>query len=210
MIGSLRGSLLDRSADGEILIEVAGIGYRVQMPAPSAARIGERNTEVFVHVHHHIREDNQVLYGFPTKDDRVVFEALISAHGVGPSLGLAILSVHGPSELAAILIDEDVAALCLVPGIGKKTAARILVELKDKLSVPDLGDAAPSVASGRSTGADDGVDSVRADVRSALASLGYGPDEVRDALKELPVGADAADADSGELLKLALRRLASR
>ena len=110
-------------------------------PTPGTnTALGLLGDDVFVHVHHHVREDAQTLYGFATRDERVCFEALIGAHGVGPSLALAILSVHSPMQLRAALASDDVAALCLVPGVGKKTAARLLVELKSRL---DLGDVRP-------------------------------------------------------------------
>ncbi len=197
MIGSLRGVLLDRSITGEILVEVAGVGYRIQAGPVTAARIGDLGAEVFVWTHHHVREDAATLFGFATKSERDAFEALLGAHGVGPALALAILSVHPPAALVRVLAEDDVAALCLVPGVGKKTAARLLIELKTRLDVP-LADAPV-------TGAEDGSasPSARADVRDALAGLGYTPEEVAEATRELP------DGDSGDLLKEALRRLAA-
>ena len=196
MIGSLRGTLLDRSLTGEILIEVGGVGYRVQAGPATSARLGDLGAEVFAWVHHHVREDADTLYGFATKDERDAFEALLGAHGVGPALAMAILSVHPPVNLARVLADDDVAALCLVPGVGKKTAARLLIELKAKLDIP-LGDDVIVV-----DGAPAAPASARADVRDALAELGYGPDEIAEATRELP------DGDPGSLLKEALRRLA--
>ena len=199
MIGSVRGTLLERWPHGEVLVEVAGLGYRVQVTPSTAVAIGEPGSEVFLHTHHHRREDAETLFGFPTADERVVFEALISAHGVGPSLAMAILSVHAPAALVRVLADEDVAALCLVPGVGKKTAARLLIELASKLDLPglDLG-AVP----GRSA-AGGGVSAI-GDVRDALANLGYATTEVDDVLRDLP-----ADTDAPELLRLALQRLAA-
>ena len=138
MIGSLRGRLLHRGA-GEVVVEVGGIGYVVVVSPTTVVALGEAGDEVFVWVHHHVREDAETLYGFSTRDEKVTFEALLGAHGVGPSMALAILSVHAPAALVRILADDDVAALCLVPGVGKKTAARLLVELKSRLDVPDSG-----------------------------------------------------------------------
>ena len=120
MIGSLRGTLLDRSLDGEVLVEVAGVGYRVTVAPDGLARVGEIGDEVFLWVHHHVREDAQTLYGFATREERVCFEALLGAHGVGPALALAILSVHGPGALREVIANQDVAALCLVPGRGQE------------------------------------------------------------------------------------------
>ncbi len=209
MIGSLRGQLLDREF-GEVLVEVAGVGYRITVTPNTSIDLGEVGDDVFVQIHHHVREDAVTLYGFAAKDERVCFEALISAHGVGPSLALAILSVHSPAQLRLALASDDVAALCLVPGVGKKTAARLLVELKSKLDLPDvvdltaLADAASGRdASGRAGGARPA--NVLADVRDALGGLGYDLDEIRDVLSRLPPEGDAAD-----LVRQALKMLAVR
>ncbi len=198
MIGSLRGTLLDRDAS-ELIVEVGGLGYRVQVTPATAVGVGEVGGEVFVHVHHAVREDAQTLYGFPTVDERRVFETLIGTHGVGPALGLAILSVHDPAGLRAVLAADDVAALCLVPGVGKKTAARLLVELKSRLDLPEVDLTASTVAA-----LGGGAPSVRSDVRDALVNLGYGPDEIARAVADLP-----SEGDSSDLLREALRRLAA-
>ena len=209
MIGSLRGRLLDRGTS-DVLVEVAGVGYRVTIAPTTAVALGELGDEVFVWIHHHIREDAETLYGFSSRDERVTFEALIGAHGVGPALALAILSVHAPVALTRILLENDVAALCLVPGVGKKTAARLLVELKSRLDIPDA-DLAAAVAAGRGNGAGGtvgvgglGPASARGDVRTALAGLGYTGDEIREATLDLP-----DDGDAAELLRAALSRLAT-
>jgi holliday junction DNA helicase RuvA len=195
MIGSLRGDLLDRTLSGEVLVEVAGVGYRVVVSPSTAIAVGDIGQQVFLHVHHHIREDAQTLYGFTTRDERISFEALLSAHGVGPALALAILSVHPPASLSRVLADDDLAALCLVPGVGKKTAQRLLVELKSKLDIPDLDDVTSTSSPSRV--------SARGDVHEALVGLGYGPEEIRDAVRDLP-----SDGDPAELLRSALARLA--
>ena len=137
----------------------------------------------------------EIILPRPTR----VFEVLIGTHGVGPALGLAILSVHSPLELRRILASDDVAALCLVPGVGRKTAARLLVELKSRMQAGEV-DASAAVAA--ITGAPRG--GTRADVRDALAELGYGADEIGRVLVDLP-----ADGDTSELLREALQRLAA-
>ena len=200
MIGSLRGRLLDRGPGGELLIEVGGLGHRVQVTPSTSVTIGELDGEVFVHTHHAVREDSETLYGFATIAERRVFESLISAHGVGPALGLAILSVHGPDALRRAVAEDDVAALCLVPGVGKKTAARLVMKLKSKLDLPEGEIAVPSGDSGQASASGDS----RADVRTALEGLGYGADEIHAVLVDLPT-----EGDVGGLLKDALRRLAS-
>lgn len=200
MIGSVRGTLLDRGA-AEVTVEVAGVGYRVAVSPTTAVSLGDVGDEVFCWTHHHQREDAQTLYGFATKDERTCFEALIGAHGVGPALALAILSVHSPVALARILAEDDLGALCLVPGVGKKTAARLLLDLKSRLSIPDLGDT-PLAA--RAAGGEAGHPSPRADVRDALAGLGYSDGEVREVMADLP-----PDGDAASLLRDALQRLAT-
>ena len=176
------------------MIEVGGLGYRVQVTPSTAVSVGSAGSEVFVHTHHAVREDSDTLYGFATIDERRVFESLISAHGVGPALGLAILSVHGPAA------QDDLAALCLVPGVGRKTAARLVMELKSRLDIPS-GDYAGVVADGADAST---PQAVHGDVRAALESLGYGPEEIHAVLVDMPV-----QGDTGALLKDALRRLAS-
>lgn len=198
MIGSLRGTLIDRTGT-ELLVEVGGIGYRVACTPTTAAGAGAVGDDVFLHVHHQVREDHQTLYGFGTIDDRRVFEVLIGTHGVGPALALAILSVHSPPALRSVLAADDVASLCLVPGVGRKTAARLLVELKSRLDLPDVDLTATAAAATRA-----GLPDVRADVRDALAELGYGIEEIGRILVDLP-----AVGDSSEMLREALRRLAA-
>jgi Holliday junction DNA helicase RuvA len=173
----------------------------VVVPPTTVVALGEVGDEAFVWVHHHVREDAETLYGFSTRDEKVTFEALLGAHGVGPSMALAILSVHAPAALVRILADDDVAALCLVPGVGKKTAARLLVELKSRLDVPETG-VVPAIA-GRGP-ASVGPATPVTDVRDALAGLGYSADEIRVATADL-----ADDGDTAALLRQALRQLAS-
>jgi len=196
MIGSLRGTLLEVGAD-EVLVEVGGIGYRVTVSPTTAATLGTVGEEVLCWTHHHVREDAEALYGFLTRDERTCFEALLGAHGVGPALALAILSVHTPAALSQVLADEDAGALCLVPGVGRKTADRLLVELRSRLDLTGLSAAPAASVNGN------GEPSSRRDVREALAELGYSPDEVREALDDLP-----DDGDSAGLLRHALQRLA--
>jgi Holliday junction DNA helicase RuvA len=194
VIGSVRGTLVERSST-EVLVDVGGLGYRVLVSPATLVELGPVGGTVVLHTHLHVREDALTLYGFATGDERSCFEALLGAHGVGPALALAILSVHRPAELRAALAADDVDALCLVPGVGKKTAARLLLELKARLDLPDVD---LTAVLGDGTGAP----APRAEVREALAALGYGPEEVREAVRDLP-----DDGDVGELLREALARL---
>ncbi|MFM7062735.1 MAG: Holliday junction branch migration protein RuvA [Actinomycetes bacterium] len=200
MIGSLRGTLLDRTGD-EVLVEVGGpgggTGYRVLVAPATSLALGAVGDVVRVHVHHHVREDAQTLYGFLTAEDRRTFEVLLTAHGVGPSLALAVLTALPPAELRRALAANDVDALCAVPGVGKKTAARLVLDLSSKL-VSDADPADPVPAGAAPPPA------AQADVREALMGMGFGAEEVRRVMADLP---DADDA--GELLRVALQRLAA-
>lgn len=196
MIGSLRGVVLHRLPPAELLLEVAGVGYRVTV-APSALGAAAIGEPLFLHVHTHVREDAIVLYGFVTADERRCFEALLAAHGVGPALAMAILSALAPSGLHRALATGDVDILTSVPGVGRKTAARLLLEMRSEvLEGLDLA----------GTDTDDPAGSAAAitEVRAALAGLGYGPDEVHDAMRELPL-----DARVEDMLTSALKQLAS-
>lgn len=189
MIGRLRGTLVHRSAKGEVMLDVGGVGYRISVSPGTSVELGTLGNEVVVHTHLHVREDALTLYGFATADGRDCFESLIGAHGVGPGLALAILSTHGPDDLRRVVMEGDLDSLTLVPGVGRKTAARLLLELKSRLDVPE-GD--PVAAPG----------SARAEVREALAALGYQPEEVRRAMVELP-----AEGDARTLVRTALQAL---
>jgi holliday junction DNA helicase RuvA len=193
MIGSVRGTVIERSVRGEALVEVGGVGYRVLVPLSAVPGL-HPGAPAFLFTHLHVRDDAMVLYGFPTRDERDTFEALVGATGVGPKLALAILSVHAPAALRRCLAEDDLAALVLVPGVGKRTAQRLLIELKSRLDVPDID---IGTTAGGAAGA-------RAEVREALTGLGYSPDEVRDALGQLDT-----DGEIEVLLRDALRLLAS-
>jgi len=194
MIGYLRGTLVARPAPDELVVDVQGVGYRVSVPTSVAGSLGTLGTEVRLHVHTHVREDAIVLYGFTHDDERRCFDALLGAHGVGPTLALSILSSLSPAALSTAVLEDDVATLCAVPGIGRKTAARLLLELKARLDLPDLDGSGAAAGRARSP---------RGEAREALVELGYGPDEVRDALE---VADD--DASVEDLVRSALRELA--
>ncbi len=203
MIGSLRGTLLLRD-DNELVIEVNNIGYRVRVSPNTSAVVGELGQQIHLHIQHHIREDGQTLFGFCTPEERRLFEGLLAAHKVGPTLGLSILSVHGPAELAAILASDDIDALCLVPGVGKTTAARLLVELKSRL---DIGDVTSAISATDTT--PNPQANTQSEVRQALAELGYAPDEIKDAIAALPA-TNLENDDVSALLRASLQHLASR
>jgi Holliday junction DNA helicase RuvA len=189
VIGSLRGTVLERGATGEVLLEVGGVGYRVSVPAGTLALL-EPGEPAFLFTHLLVREDALALYGFPDRDHRDTFESLMGASGVGPKLALAILSVHSPSSLRRAVLESDLDALTLVPGVGKRTAQRLLIELAARLG-------APLPETGQ-----EGGRSVRSEVRAALDGLGYGPEEVRDVLLRLPDGDGPVEVMLRDALKL--------
>lgn len=197
MIGSLRGVVLERAGDSTVLIEVGGVGYVVTVTPRTLAEL-EPSSPAFLYVHHHIREDAQTLYGFLSRDERSTFEILVATHGIGPALAVAILATHSPGALVDIVATNDLGALTLVPGVGKKTAERLLVELRNRLSIPALD----PVGVG---GGNNGSSTVVGDVREALAGLGYAPEEIRDVLRELP-----ASPDAPVLLRDALKMLGAK
>jgi holliday junction DNA helicase RuvA len=220
VIGSLRGTVLDRALRSdhqvEFLVEVSGVGYRAVVPAGCADRAGELGQPTFLHVHTHVREDAIVLYGFPSREERDCFELLLGAHGVGPSVAVALLSVLSPAALRRAVLSGDADALTLVPGIGKKTAARLVMELTPRFealietgagttagnvtneAIDKTGAGGPHEASAADRAA------IRDELRAALGSLGYGTDEIRQVLARLPL-----EGSTEEMLRYALRELAS-
>lgn len=195
MIGSLRGTVVERMPDGLALVEVGGVGYLVHVTPRTLAEL-EPTSPAFLYVHHHIREDAQTLFGFLQRDERAAFSVLIATHGIGPSMAMSILSTHTPRALVDIVASSDIAALTLVPGVGKKTAERLLVELKNRLDVPVIDE--PS-RSGETTS--------MGDVRTALLGLGYTDAEVREALRDINT---ATDVDAADILRSALANLGAR
>lgn len=192
MIGSVRGTVLERLGTGEVLVEVGGVGYRVLAPLGALPAL-QPGASAFLFTHLHVREDAMVLYGFPSRDERDTFEVLLGASGVGPKLALAICSVHSPSALRRALIEDDLDALTLVPGVGKRTAQRLLVDLKARLDVPEFDLVEAEVGT---------PDRARAEVREALTGLGYAPDEVRAVMGQIP-----DDGSVEDLLRDALKLL---
>ena len=182
MIAAVRGRILARGPD-HVVIETAGVGYKVFVPRHPA---GE---EVLLHTHQVVREDGQFLFGFETREELALFELLISVSGVGPKAGLAILSVSRPVDVAAAIAGGDAAALAKAPGVGKKTAERLIVDLRSKVGRVAIGPAGGELPDG-----DEAV--------AALRALGYTQAEAQRALTGVP---SAATATTEERLAAALR-----
>ncbi|MCA1656316.1 MAG: Holliday junction branch migration protein RuvA [Actinobacteria bacterium] len=182
MIASVRGRVIARSAD-HVVVEVAGVGYKVFVPRPPVT------DEVLLHTHQVVREDAQLLFGFETTEELSLFEMLISVSGVGPKAALAILSVSRPVDVAAAIAGGDAATLAKAPGVGKKTAERVIVDLRSKIGRVAVGPGGLDVAD-----ADEAV--------TALRALGYTLAEAQAALRGVP---PASKASTEERLATALR-----
>jgi Holliday junction DNA helicase RuvA len=164
MIGQLRGRLIDKRPN-QVLVDVSGVGYLVQVPLSTYAALGDIRNEVTLLIHTHVREDALALYGFLTSREKHLFEMLLSASGVGPSLALKILSGMSVEELVPAIRNSDLGRLTKIPGVGRKTAERMVVELKDKLDSVTVAEVERPVASSPA--------GIEADVVSALVNLGY-------------------------------------
>src|ERR1700733_9011721 len=193
MIGSLRGKLIDKRPN-QILIEVGGVGYQVQIPLSTFAGLGSLHAEATLLIHTHVREDQFALYGFVTAREKQFFELLISASGVGPSLALKILSGMNVDELIPAIKKGDLVQLVRIPGVGRKTAERIVLELRDKLAVVDVPEAGKPASRSQ----------IESDVASALVNLGYDEKQVEYALSKAK---RPENADFETLLRASLQIL---
>jgi Holliday junction DNA helicase RuvA len=202
MIGQLRGKLAEKRPNS-VLVDVGGVGYVVAVSLSTYAGLGELHTEVTLLIHTHVREDALALYGFISAREKQLFEMLISASGVGPSLALKILSGMSVEELVPAIRGNDLARLTKIPGVGRKTAERMVVELKDRLDA--IGAEVmrkPVMAS-----AGGAVTDVEADVLSALVNLGY---DARTAEEAVASGArTAGEGNFEKLLRAALNALSA-
>ena len=197
MIGQLRGRLADKRPN-QVLVDVGGVGYLVQVPLSTFASLGELHNEVTLLIHTHVREDALSLYGFLSSREKHFFELLISASGVGPSLALKILSGMNVEELVPAIRGGDLARLTRIPGVGRKTAERIVVELKDKLDAVAIEAQKPTPASAAG---------VEADVISALVNLGYDSRGAENAVGEAK--REVGTSNFEKLLRGALQALSA-
>lgn len=201
MIASLRGEVLERWDDATVLLGVNGVGYAVTVLPRTLAEL-EPTSTAYLYIHHHIREDEQTLFGFASRDELTTFKTLLGTHGVGPALALSVMATFPPATLIDIVAGGDHAALTAVPGVGRKTAERLLVELKGRLSLPVL-------TGGATAAGGSGPASAVGTVREALAGLGYGNDEINHTLRELADSSGTA-GDPASLLRDALKVLGAR
>ena len=204
MIAFLTGRILEKHPN-RLIVDVHGVGYDVLVPLSTFYTLGEAGSEVALRIHTHVREDALALYGFATAFERAIFERLIGISGIGPKLALAVLSGIEPPELTRAVQSGDVARLTAIPGIGRKTAERIHLELKDKL--PIVLEAEQAAVSPL---ADRAADDPRGEVVSALLNLGYHRPLAEKAVDAAVRTVGAADATFETILKQALREVAKR
>ncbi|AXT37462.1 Holliday junction branch migration protein RuvA [Alteromonas sp. BL110] len=206
MIGRIRGTLAEKQPP-EILVDVAGVGYEIHMPMTSFYQLPAVGEEVVVYTHFVVREDAQLLFGFADKMERGLFRELIKANGVGPKLGLAILSGMSAGQFLASVQNEDVSALVSLPGIGKKTAERLVVELKDRLA--KFGKAQsivmpPPSSDLLSNNTIVEVNDAREEAQSALIALGYKPAQASKLVESVYTEGMESEAVIREALKAAI------
>ncbi len=203
MIGRLRGILIEKQPP-YLLVDVQGVGYEVQAPMTTFYRLPAIGEDVVLHTHLSITENLHQLFGFAEQRDRSLFRTLIKVNGVGPKLAIAILSGMEADDIARCVRDDNVTALTKVPGIGKKTAERLVIELRDRLKHCDTPQHDLLAPGGAMASPD--VDDVFAEAESALIALGYKP---ADAAKMVSLAAQQKpSATSEELIRLALRAMA--
>jgi len=197
MIGQLRGRLTDKRPN-QVLVDVGGVGYLVQVPLSTFAALGELHAEVTLLIHTHVREDALSLYGFLSSREKHFFEMLLSASGVGPSLALKILSGMSVDELVPAIRGGDLVRLTKIPGVGRKTAERMVVELKDKLDAVAVEAERPAASSPAG---------VEGDVISALVNLGYDARAAESAVAEAK--REVGSGNFEKLLRASLQSLSA-
>lgn len=197
MIGRLRGILLEKKAP-QLLLEVNGVGYEVDAPMSTFYSLPQTGQEVVLHTHLVVREDSHTLYGFASESERSLFRSLIRVNGVGAKLALTILSGISAHDFVRCVEYQDTAALTRLPGVGKKTAERLIVEMRDRLKDWEGGAPTPGAATGEAGGAASAVE----DAVSALIALGYKP---QDASRMVRGVEDGAMLPSEEIIRRALQ-----
>jgi holliday junction DNA helicase RuvA len=196
MIGQIRGIILDKLAS-QLIVDVHGIGYEIDAPMSTFYQLPDIGHEVRLYTHFVVREDAQQLYGFYTQDERQLFRTLLKVNGVGPRLALTVLSSTSPDEFVRCVLNNDTESLVKLPGVGKKTAERLVIEMRDKLS-----EWSPAMAKG-AVAAQGGRHQALQDAIAALLSLGYKQQEASRVVTKIDDGAAASE----ELIRRALKEM---
>lgn len=200
MISYIRGNLAFLEEE-KVIVDVGGVGYGVYMTGPGMSRLGSVGTEVLIHTYLNVKEDAMQLYGFLTRDELYVFRLLISVNGIGPKAAMGILSALTPDDLRFAVMAGDVKAISAAPGIGKKTAEKLILELKDKLKLEDVLEQKESLAEGVVSQL---PGEIQNDAVQALMALGYGSTESLKAVRQVEI---FEGITSEELLKQALKHI---
>ena len=195
MIGSLRGRLSSKQAP-QIVIECSGVGYELETPMSTFLDLPKLGSDLFLHTHLLVREDAQILYGFGTEDERLMFRTLLKVNRVGAKLALGILSAMSTNDFRRCVELEDTTSLSKIPGVGKKTAERLIIEMRDRIgaAVPGGGKSVPLTVAA----------SARNEAVDALVALGYKPKEVNNLIAKL----DIEDKSAEDIIRLALKQAA--
>ncbi|KXJ52208.1 Holliday junction branch migration protein RuvA [Cognaticolwellia aestuarii] len=204
MIGRLRGTLIEKMSP-EILIECHGVGYEVTMPMTSIYALPELNQQATLYTHFVVREDAQLLYGFANKVERKLFRLLIKVNGVGPKLALAILSGMSADQFVSCVVHDDLSTIVKIPGVGKKTAERLLIEMRDRLKdwQTDSTDALAHMMPSDVKQTSNFVSDAKGDAINALVSLGYSQQQADKAVKSV----FTSDKSSEDLIRNALKAM---
>lgn len=200
MISYIRGELAAIEEE-KVIVDVNGVGYGIFMPAQSMGKLPAIGREVKLHTYLNVREDAMQLFGFLTRDDLKVFKLVIGVSGIGPKGGLSVLSQLTPDDLRFAVLSNDVKAISATPGIGKKTAEKLIIELKDKLSMDDVLEHAYDQGEETVSGTGN-YTNVQTEAVQALVALGYGNTEALKAVKKVEI---TEDSDVEDVLKQALR-----
>jgi Holliday junction DNA helicase RuvA len=200
MIGRIHGKLIDKQPP-ELLVDVNGVGYEIQAPMTTIYRLPEVGAAVTLFTHFVVREDAQLLFGFYDKEERSLFRSLLKVNGVGPKMALAILSGIEAQEFVRCVMDADITSLTRIPGVGKKTAERLLVEMRDRLKEWERAPSAPGLQPAKTISPQN---QMIADAESALIALGYKPQE---AAKAVAAVQELHGSSSETLIRAALKRM---
>lgn len=203
MIAFIKGTVAEAFSD-HVIIENQGIGYSVLVPATVLDRIPSAGTEVKLHTYMHVREDAMQLYGFLTREDMEIFKLLLGVSGIGPKGALAVLSTITPDDLRFAVLSGDVKTISKAPGIGGKTAQRLIIELKDKLKLEDAWDLAARRSEEENESIGQELNSVKQDAIAALVALGYGAAEAAKAVQTVEL---SSQMSVEAMLKAALKQL---
>jgi Holliday junction DNA helicase RuvA len=197
MIGSLRGRLTAKLAP-QIVVECSGVGYELETPMSTFLDLPELGSDLFLHTHLLVREDAQILYGFSTEDERSMFRTLLKVNRVGAKLALGILSAMSTNDFRRCVELEDTTSMSKIPGVGKKTAERLIIEMRDRIGASVVGGGKAAPLSVEASARNEAVD--------ALVALGYKPKEVNSLIANL----DIEDKSTEDIIRLALRQVSGR